>query len=145
MRNSGWNTHERITDEQPPEGPTERNFGIVFAVVFALIGSYGLYKGASWWPWLFVASGITAMLAFLAPALLRPFNKAWTAFGLLLHRFMSPIIMGLIYVAGVMPTAVVMRMFGIKPLDLAFDKNAKSYWISREESDPHPDSLKRQF
>ena len=145
MRKSGWNTHERIADEQPPEGPTERNFGVVFAVVFALIGSYGLYKGATWWPWLFVASATMAVLAYVAPAVLKPFNKAWTAFGLLLHRFMSPIIMGLIYVAGVMPTAVVMRIFGIRPLDLAFDKDAKSYWITREESGPQSETLKRQF
>ena len=145
MRNKTWRTHERLAGETAAGGSSDRGFGIVFAAVFAIVAAVNLYRGGDWWVWLLAAAAVMLGLACLAPAVLGPFNRAWTAFGLVLHRLVSPVMMGIVYLAAVMPTALVMRLLRIRPLDLAFDRSAKSYWICRDETDSQPQSLRRQF
>lgn len=145
MRKRQWNTHERIADAEAPKGSSDRGFGIVFAAVFAIVGSVNAYKGGSWWPGLFAASALTLAAAFLAPSLLHPFNRVWTAFGLLLHKVVNPVVMAVVFVIGVMPTALIMRLLGKGSLQLGFDKSARSYWHAAEQAARQPDSFKRQF
>jgi hypothetical protein len=38
-----------------------------------------------------------------------------------------------------------MRALGKRPLGLAFDKDAKSYWITREPPGPAPETMTNQF
>src|SRR5438552_7572643 len=77
---------------------SDRSFGLVFAVVFALIGSWPLWHAEPprWW-----AAGIAAAFALTAlvrPGILHPLNRAWLALGRLLHLVVSPLVMGAICV-----------------------------------------------
>ena len=76
---------------------SDRSFGIVFAVVFALIASYPFYWGKTphWWA-LAIAVGFLAV-AVLRPSALRPLNLLWFRFGLLLNKIVSPVVMGLLF------------------------------------------------
>ena len=84
-------------------------------------------------------------LALTAPRLLGPPNRIWFVFGLALHKIVSPLVMGLLFFLTVTPTGLLMRVFGKKPLQLDFDREAASYWIEREPPGPPPGSMKRQF
>ena len=137
--------HERIAADERPATSTDKSFGIVFAVVFALVGGWILYRGGTWWSGFFGASALMLALAFLKPSLLNPFNRLWTAFGLLLHKIVNPIVMAVVFVIGVAPTALIMRIFRVGTLELKFDKASKSYWSSKEEPALPPESYKRQF
>ena len=124
---------------------SERSFGIVFAVVFALVGGWQLWAGRGWGYWVLGASGCFLALAYLAPRLLAPFNRLWFRLGLLLHRIINPIVLGILFYGVVMPTGALMRLFGKRPLNLAFDASAPSYWI-RRAGPAHPaDSFTKQF
>ncbi len=79
------------------------------------------------------------------PSLLAPLNRVWTKFGLLLHKVVSPIVLGVMFYLVITPTGLLMRLFGKDPLRLKFDGTAKSYWIPREPPGPKPDSIKDQF
>jgi hypothetical protein len=137
--------HEDLTREQKVVMGGERNFGLVFAGVFFVIGAAAVWQQsgtAAWW----IGLGILcAAVAWLAPATLKPLNRLWFRFGLLLHRIVSPVMLALMFYAVFTPVGWCMRLLGKRPLDLAFDPARKSYWIHRTPTGPAPDSFDRQF
>ena len=144
MADSGT-THELFDRTEPVQGSSDRAFSIVFTVVFALIGLWPLPwgDGVRWW-----ALGIAAVFllaALIIPKTLAPLNRDWMRFGLLLHKIVNPVIMGLVFFLTVTPTALIMRALGKDPLRRRLDKEATTYWIDRDPPGPDPDSMPRQF
>ena len=66
-------------------------------------------------------------------------------FGLLLARIVNPIVLGLIFFGVMTPIGWLMRAFGQRPLSLAFEPQAKTYWIVRRPSGPPPETMTNQF
>ncbi|WP_234016247.1 SxtJ family membrane protein [Magnetospirillum gryphiswaldense] len=124
---------------------SERSFGIVFAVVFALIGLWPLKAGGDMRLWALGLAALFLVVAFVAPKLLKPLNLLWFKFGLLLHKIMTPLIMGLLFFLTVTPVGMLMRATGKDPMRLKRDPDAASYWIDRDPPGPPPDSMKNQF
>jgi len=125
---------------------SDRAFGYVFAAVFALIGLFPLVRldAPRWWS-LVVAAGF-AVLAALFPHVLHPLNRAWLAFGRLLHRIVSPLVMGAIFFLAVVPTALIMRLRGRDLLSRRWRPDLPSYWIEREAAaQPASLTMKKQF
>ena len=123
---------------------SERTFGLVFAAVFVLVGAWPLIgAGAPRW-WAFAVAAAFAVCALAAPALLRPLNWAWHQFGLLLHRVVSPLVMGAIFFLCVTPVALIMRLLGKDVLSLR-RRDHSSYWIMRQTPGSEPKTMKRQF
>jgi hypothetical protein len=123
---------------------SERSFGIVFAIVFAIIAFWPLVfhgNAVRFWS-LAVAVGFLAV-AFLAPGWLKPLNTVWFKFGLLLSKIMAPLVMSLIFVLTVIPIGYIRRMKNPDPLNQAFDADAESYWIIRDPSAEH--TMRKQF
>jgi hypothetical protein len=79
------------------------------------------------------------------PKLLRPLNRVWFLFGLVLNKVFNPLVMGLLFFLTVTPLGLLMRSLGKRPLDLDFDKQTKSYWILRTPPGPAPETMKKQF
>lgn len=129
----------------PVQMGSERSFGIVFAVVFALIGLWPLKAGGDMRLWALGLAALFLVVAFVAPKLLRPLNLLWFKFGLLLHKIMTPLIMGLLFFLTVTPVGMLMRATGKDPMRLKRDPAAASYWISRAPPGPPPASMKNQF
>ncbi len=137
--------HEHFDRKDDVKASSERAFGIVFAAVFALIGLWPLAATGGVRMWALIVAAVFLAAAFLAPRALKPLNRAWFLFGMLLHRIVSPLVMGLLFFLTVTPTAILMRLFGKDPLRLKLDRAAKSYWIERAPPGPEPESLRRQF
>jgi hypothetical protein len=76
---------------------------------------------------------------------LAPLNRLWLKFGLLLHKVVSPIVLGVMFFLVITPIGLTMRAFGKNPLRLKLDKQSGSYWIERVPPGPAPESLKDQF
>lgn len=121
---------------------TERNFGIVFAVVFLIIGLFPLWGGGEvrWWAVLVAAAFV--VVAFVAPAILKWPNRLWFKFGMLLGAIIAPIVMGLVFITTFVTIGIVMRLLGKDLLSQKLDPSAKSYWITRETP---PQPMKNQF
>lgn len=125
---------------------SDRGFGITFAVIFALLGGYfTIFSPSAAGPWLLGIAGAFLTVAFMRPATLRPLNTFWFKFGLLLHKVVSPIVMGLMFFLVITPFAVVMKLAGRDHLRLKFNADQESYWVKREEPGPSPESFKKQF
>lgn len=138
--------HERLdatADDTKP--PSERNFGLTFTVVFAIIAFLPLVHGGHVRWWSVAVSALFCAVTFVAPTLLRGLNQLWFRFGLLLHKVMNPLVLGAMFFIVVTPMALVMRLFGKKLLNMQYDAAAPSYWIRREPPGPNADSVRRQF
>jgi len=123
----------------------DRSFGFVFTAFFAIVGLWPLIHGDSPRGWSIALAVAFLLAALIRPILLAPLNRAWMAFGRLLHSVTTPIILGFLFLAVVTPTALLMRLLRKVPLQLRFDSAARSYWIQRTPPGPAPDSMNRQF
>jgi len=129
----------------PAPESSDRSFGFVFAAVFALIGCWPLLRlGLPRW-WALALAVAFALLALARPQILHPLNLAWLALGRLLHRVISPLIMGMIFFLCVTPIAWIMRFRGKDVLSLARRRDLSTYWITREPQPPASETMKRQF
>lgn len=137
--------HEDLERGDEPKAGNERGFGIVFAVVFVIIGLWPLQDGGALRLWALAVAGVFLAAGLWAPAVLRPFNRLWFLFGMALHKVVNPLVMGLLFYLTLTPIALIMRLAGKDPLNRRFDKQAKSYWIERRPAGPAPDTMRNQF
>ncbi len=121
--------------------PSNRNFGIVFAIVFLIISLWPLLSQTEVRIWSLIVSIIFLTLGLINSKLLLPLNKIWFKFGILLGNFIAPIVMGIIYFFVVTPTGLIMKMLRKDLLNLK-KNNKNSYWIKKNNSN---NSLKNQF
>jgi len=121
--------------------PTNRNFGIVFSVVFLLIALWPLLKQNDVRIWSLIISIIFLILGLLNSNILLPLNKLWFKFGILLGNIVAPIVMGIVYFLVVTPTGLIMRILRKDLLNLK-KNNKNTYWIDKDNSNSN---LKNQF
>ena len=120
---------------------SNRSFGIVFFVVFLLIGSYPLLKGGDLKIIPILISIIFFILGVINSKILTPLNKFWFKFGLLLGQIISPIVMGVIFFLVVTPIGYLMRLLGKDVLRLK-KTNDNSYWVKKSNL---KSKMKNQF
>ena len=114
-----------------PKLPSNRNFGIVFFVVFLIISFYPLTYNGGIKEWTLVISIIFLILGLINSKILNPLNRLWYKFGIFLGRIISPIIMALIFFLVVTPIGLIMRLLRKDLLNLKYNKS-KSYWIEKK-------------
>jgi len=120
---------------------SNRSFGIVFFIVFFIIGIYPLKDGADLRYWIIFISLIFLFLGLINSKLLTPLNRIWFKFGVILGNIISPIILGLVFFFVVTPTAFMLKAFGKDVLKLKKNKN-NSYWIKKSNI---KSNMKNQF
>ncbi len=121
---------------------TDRNFGLVFAAVFTIIGLYPIFYDNNIHLWACIIAFIFLFLSILLPKALNIPKKLWFKFGMLLGAIIAPIIITLLYFLTVTPTGIIMRLLGKDLLRQKFNSSIKSYWIERKKS---LDTMKNQF
>lgn len=137
--------HESLKDKDEVQVGSEKGFGVVFAIVFAVVAFWPLVHGLPIRWWALIVAAVFLVAAYVAQPLLKPLNLLWFKFGLLLYKVVNPVVMGLLYYTTIVPTGLIMRMCGKDPLNRSFDRNAKTYWIERDPPGPEPESMKNQF
>lgn len=126
--------------------PSNRNFGFTFASFFlflAVLKFHGDNISAA--KYLLVCSGAFAIITVCLPKILFPLNKQWSKLGYVLHKIMTPVVMGLMFYVVITPIAVIMRCSKWDPLRLRYDFTAKSYWLQKDTMEQAVGSMKNQF
>ena len=139
------NTHERVYAEAAVKGSSDRTFGFVLAVIFLVIGLAPLAGGTDVRIWALILAAVFLISAIARPTSLGPLNKVWTRFGLLLHKLMSPLMLGVIFYFSITPVGVFLRMIGKQTLGLRPDPEMETYWIERRPPGPPPETMRNQF
>jgi hypothetical protein len=139
--------HEEFSREHAVEAASNRRFGLVvggITLVFGCLrtwlhGEIGAFSGA------LIAVGLVLMIAALIkPDVLEPANRGWAKLGLLLHKVTNPIFLGGMYVIAIVPTGLMMRVFGVDPMGLRRPRG-NSYWIARGKTGSTVQSLEQPF
>ena len=110
---------------------SNKSFGVLFFIVFLILGLWPLTKGNLINIYLIFLAAIFLILGLLNSKLLTPLNKGWIKFGEILGIFIAPIIMALVYFIILTPISLIVRIFGKDLLGLKFNKKIDTYWIKR--------------
>ena len=111
---------------------TNKSFGIVFFIFFFIVSIFPLLNDGNIRVWSLIVSIIFLILGILNSKILTPLNQVWFKFGILLGRFVSPVVMGAVFFVIVTPTSVIMKVLQKNLLNLKKD-NKKTYWIERSK------------
>ena len=120
---------------------TNKSFGIVFFIFFFIVSIFPLLNDGNIRVWSLIVSIIFLILGILNSKILTPLNQVWFKFGILLGRFVSPVVMGAVFFVIVTPTSVIMKVLQKNLLNLK-KGNKKTYWIERSKI---KSKMKNQF
>ena len=120
---------------------SNKSFGIVFAIVFFLIGLWPIIKSNDIRIWSLILSVIFLILGLMNSSILTPLNKIWFRFGIFLGNFIAPVVMGIIFFFVVTPIGLIMRLLGRDLIKLK-KNNENRYWIEKKDTES---SMKKQF
>ena len=137
-------THESFAREEAAVPGSDRTFALVMAAALAAVSLLNGWHHGRLWPWTLAAASLFLLAAWLKPAVLHPLNRLWMKLGLVLHKIVNPIVMGLLFYGTILPTGLIMRMRGRDLLRLKRQPDADSYWITRTPG-PAPESMRDQF
>jgi len=124
------------------ENPTNKSFGIVFFIFFLLVSIWPILKNGDLRIWSLILSIIFLVLGLINSKLLTPLNILWNKLGIFLGKFISPIVMGIIFFLVVTPIGLFSRVLGKDFLKLKKNNAKKTYWIKK---DNYKTSMKKQF
>ena len=121
---------------------SNKNFGLVFFIVFLILGFWPIKNGGEIRIWLVIISLVFLILGMMKSKLLTPLNQLWFKFGMILGAIAAPIVMGAVFFLVVTPTGLILRIMGKDLLNKKYDKEKETYWIKRNAS---IGTMKRQF
>ena len=121
---------------------SNRSFGLVFFVVFLILGLWPVKSGGDVNIFLILISLVFLFLAITKSKFLTPLNKLWFKFGIKLGAIIAPIVMGVVFFLVVTPIGIMMKIIGRDLINKKINKNIKTYWLNRKKA---VGSMKRQF
>ena len=121
---------------------SNRNFGIVFFIVFLVVSLWPLTYGDPIRIWSAIISLVFLILGLMKSKLLTPLNLLWFKFAIILGAILAPIFMGFVFFLVITPIGLLMRIMGKDLLNKKYDKKKETYWIKRGKP---VSTMKRQF
>ena len=121
---------------------SNRSFGLLFFIVFIVVGLWPVTKGETANIYLILISLFFLIFGLINSKILSPFNKAWIKFGEILGLIIAPIIMALVYFIILTPISLIVRMFGKDLLGLKFLKETRYILDERKKK---LGTMKKQF
>ena len=88
---------------------------------------------------------MTALVTLTRAQWLAPLKRAWMKLGELLHRVVSPVVLGVIYFGVFTPVGVRDAPLRARRAEAALRAGAPSYWVRRDPPGPADDSFRNLF
>ena len=108
-----------------------KGFGLLFFIVFLLIGLWPLIKGDSPRILFFPIALVFLILGLMNAKILSPLNRLWIKFGDLLGKIIAPVVMAFIYFIILTPLSFLIRITGKDLLKVKYSNKENTYWIKR--------------
>jgi hypothetical protein len=143
-----FSLHENYRDERPAEAGGDRAFGCTIGSILVVIGAVKAFVAGAVTPiacLIFTAGAALLLLGIVAPSRLSRLNKIWFKASTTMGKVVNPIVLALLYFLVVTPMAFVVRIAGRRPLHLAPDRSAATYWSKREPLEGGASSMRQQF
>tara|TARA_B110000971_G_C19988704_1_gene490874 strand:- start:506 stop:895 length:390 start_codon:yes stop_codon:yes gene_type:complete len=111
----------------------EKDFGIVFIVIFTLLLLYSFFFNDQKYLIIFlVFLFIIATSTFIKPGFLRIPSILWLDFAKIVSKITNPIIFSLIFVTLFSTLGIIFRIFRIDLLNQKILKEKKTYWQTKK-------------
>ena len=124
-----------------------RQFGVMFAVICTVIAAWSVYRNADLTQLGVITLGLGVLFfaGSRTPRVLYPVWRAWMAFAERLGVVMTFLILVVGWVLAFVPIALLVRVLGIRVMDLEFRSNVPSYFVKRDPKLDDFKLLERQF
>ena len=128
------------------EAQQARQFGLILPVVLGVLALLLWWRGHPR-----VALGIAAagpvvpLVAFALPGTWLGIFRRWMQLAEVLSWFMTRVLLSVFFFVVLTPFGLVMRLFGKRPLDLAWQDGKATYWIDKEPGEFTPERYEKQY
>ncbi len=139
--------HEEFLRDYAVESASNKRFGLVVGGILFAFGAIRAWLHGEIGPFSGALGGIGLVLmlaALIKPGILEPANRGWNKLGHLLHKVTNPVFLGAMYAIAIVPTGLLMRVFGIDPMGMRKPR-MDTFWIRRSAHGSTPQSLEKPF
>ena len=131
------------TDARAQARSEGRKFGVQVGAAFLVFAGIAYWRDKQTVTTVLAAlGGVLVLGGLIAPAAMAPVNRAWMKMAAQIARVTQPIFLGLVYFLAFVPVAMLMRLFGKRPMQRP--KDAVTFWDARPEGNRRGNLL-RQF
>jgi hypothetical protein len=113
--------------------PSEKNFGVVFTLVFFIVGVIFFIKNFETYKLMLALSIIFLIITLFLPQLFKLPNEIWFIIGRIISFIISPIILGFIFFLVITPISIIIKMMKIDIINQKLNFKLNSYWLDRDE------------
>ena len=110
-----------------------RKFGVIALIFFGSLSALGIWKQSPLPTYLFGGLSLLGLGFILIPSRLRPVYMAWLKAAHFIGSVITTLMLAIAYYLVITPMALIKRTFGGLPLPVKPDKEALSYWVTRDE------------
>ena len=122
-----------------------KKFGLTIGIVLLILSAFLFYKGKNSAVYFGTAGIFLSVLAVLTPMILKPLNKIWMSFSIILGWIMTRVILTVLFYLAITPIGLLIKLFRKDFLELKIDKSQSTYWQKREKKKFNQIDFERQF
>lgn len=122
-----------------------REFGITIGAVLLLFAGIALWRGKPSFPYLAICGIILIVSGLAFPAPLKPLQKIWMAFAVVMGFVMSRLILTVLFFGVITPISLLMKVMGKDILGERIVKTEPSYWHERPAIEKPKESYENQY
>lgn len=122
-----------------------REFGLTIGIVFAILCVLTLWRGKAVCPYFLALAVLFAGFGIILPQALKPLQKIWMAFSVIVGFVASRVIVFVLFYAVLTPIGFIIRVTGRDILDERIDKTKASYWHKRPEEAKPKEYYENQY
>ena len=122
-----------------------RKFGLTVGITLVAVAVILFLFAKSSYVYFGIIGGALILASLILPSVLKPLNKIWMTFALLLGWVSSRVILIILYYLVLTPIGFIAKIFRKRFLNLKIEHGAKSYWEKRKVKSPELTEYERQF
>ncbi|MFC1557887.1 SxtJ family membrane protein [candidate division KSB1 bacterium] len=122
-----------------------RKFALTVGVLFGLLGGLFYWIQKDYYFYFLIIFALLISSGLIIPVLLKPIQKIWMIFTVILGWFITRLILCILFYFIVTPISIILRLSGKDLLNREFDKHADSYWIPRKNKISKNEGYEKQF
>ena len=122
-----------------------REFGLTIGIILVILGAVALWRGKEIYPYFLTIGALFIILGLMLPGILKPLQKIWMGFSVIVGFFMSRLILCILFYVAITPIGLIMRLFGKDLLEQKIDKARDSYWCAIDTGLKTKESYENQY
>jgi len=109
-----------------------RKFAIGLAVILFIIATIQLFLGKNIYLYFYISSVVVLLIGLVVPIVIKPVYILFSFVGFGIGWVMTKILLMLLFYLVFTPISFILKIFNKHLLDLQFDREEESYWITKD-------------